>query len=234
MRTHRLELRYPAGWESISRGLGGSPGRIALLCGASGIFTLGLALAGATRQPFAVIDGAMRFNSYTLSRIAASLGMPPKELLRRTHVTRSFTAYQTEAAITLKLPRFLQGRPGCTLVVILGLLDTYYDEQVSPQECRGSIERVLEAVRQLASTNVHVLITDTEVSNAPAGKEILFPMLRAAADMVVTLDTTEGRYALISSGRESGIRSGADLVPSSPVGLMDKQTKTSNAIQIYR
>lgn len=181
------DIHYPAGWETVSRALAGPPGRIALLCGGREIFPLALALAAATRQPFAVVDGAMRFNSYTLSRIAVSLGQPPKELLRRTHVTRSFTAFQTEAALSIKLPRFLRSS-GCRLAVILGLLDTYYDEQIRPRECRHSIARVASALRDLTRGNVHILIADVEVSPAPPGKEMLFRALRSAAGMVITLE----------------------------------------------
>ena len=62
---------------------------------------------------------------------------------------------------------------------------------------------MLESFRQFAENNVHILITDTEVTNAPQGKEVLFAAVRHAADVVVTLDTTEGRYALIVNGAPS-------------------------------
>jgi hypothetical protein len=171
------------------------PAKLHLLCGHSGVFTLGLAMGSATQQPIAVIDGALRFNSYTLSKIARSFGMEAKSLLHRTHVTRSFTAYQTEAAITVKLPRFL-ATSTCRIVVILGLLDTYYDEQVQPHECRQSLRRILSTLRSLVNRNVHVLIADLEVTTPPQGKEDLFRLVKETADAVTILEPYENGFRL--------------------------------------
>jgi hypothetical protein len=171
------------------------PAKLHLLCGHSGIFTLSLAMGSAAQQPIAVIDGAVRFNSYTLSKIAHSLGMEAKALLHRTHVTRSFTAYQTEAAITLKLTRFLASSH-CRIVVILGLLDTYYDEQVQPHECRQSLRRILSTLRSLVDRNIHVLIADLEVTTPPQGKEDLFRLVKEAADTVTVLEPNENGFRL--------------------------------------
>ena len=137
-------------------------------------------------QPVAVVDGATQFNSYTLSRIAALLAIPPKVLLQRTHVTRSFTAFQTEAAITTKLRRFLAATP-CRTVVILGLLNTYYDEQIKPHECRQSLQRIMQTLTTLAAENIHTLIADVEVRDAPPGKEMLFGLVHDAANVIVRI-----------------------------------------------
>jgi hypothetical protein len=171
------------------------PARLHLLCGHSAVFTLSLAMGSATQQPIAVIDGAVRFNSYTLSKIANSLGMEAKALLHRTHVTRSFTAYQTEAAVTVKLPRFL-AISSCRIVVILGLLDTYYDEQIQPHECRQSLHRILGTLKELVKKNIHVLIADLEVTTPPVGKEDLFNIVKKAADAVTILEPYENGFRL--------------------------------------
>ncbi|MFI5251875.1 MAG: hypothetical protein ACHQQQ_05505 [Bacteroidota bacterium] len=105
-------------------------------------------------------------------------------------MTRSFTAYQTEAALTIKLTRFAQTSP-CRLAVILGLLDTYYDEQVKLAECRQSLCRVFRTLRMLTRQNVHIVVADVEVTGAPAGKDTLFGMLRSAADTVIILEQTQ-------------------------------------------
>ncbi len=188
-------LQSLAGLDRAARQMLEPPGHLHLLYGDSGVFTAGLAIASATRRPLAVIDAATKFNSYTLARIAALLGIPPKLLLRRTQVTRSFTAFQTEAAITLKLPRFLAAT-SCRMVVILGLLHTYYDEQVKPHECRQSLERIVRALRADARANVQILIADVEVSGAPPGKESLFSFLRESTDIVMRLDHAAAGYQL--------------------------------------
>lgn len=189
-----LRLQSLVGLDRAARQMLEPPGHLHLLYGDSGVFTAGLAVGSATRQPLAVIDAATKFNSYTLARIGTLLGVSPKLLLRQTHVTRSFTAFQTEAAITGKLPRFLAAT-SCRMLVILGLLDTYYDEQVKLHECRQSLERIVRALRAHAEDNVQILIADLEICGA-AGKEALFPFLRASVDIVMRLEHGAGGYQL--------------------------------------
>ena len=189
------EIRSLAGIGDASHRFRERPAKLHLLCGHSGVFTLSLALGSAAQQPIAVIDGSVRFNSYTLSKIARALGMAAAPLLKRTYVTRSFTAYQTEAAITVKLPRFLATSP-CRIVVILGLLDTYYDEQVQPHECRQSLNRILRILKSLVDRNIHVLIADLEVTTPPHGKQDLFRAVKEAADIVTTLEPYENGFRL--------------------------------------
>jgi hypothetical protein len=177
---------------ALARLLREGPASLRLLSGHSGVYTAGLAAAAASGEPLAVIDGAVRFNSYTLSAIASLLRIPPAILLRRTYVTRSFTAFQTEAAVTIKLPAFLAASQ-CRIVVVLGLLDTYYDEQVKPAECAKSLGRVVAALRAIVAGGTDVLVTDAGVANPPPGKEGLFPSLRNAAGVVLTLEQREGR-----------------------------------------
>jgi hypothetical protein len=186
------EIERPEGLEVVSGRLRQQPARVTLLCGNSGVFTMSLLVASAaqsTRESgFAVLDGAMRFNSYTLSRIASSLGIVPKALLGRVYVTRSFTAFQTEEAITGKFPRFLDRTPSCRLMVILGLLDTYYDEQVKVRECRQSLRRVLERLHSFARKGIHVLIVDVDLPGIQPERKSFFPMIKNSADAVIKLD----------------------------------------------
>jgi|WetSurMetagenome_2_1015567.scaffolds.fasta_scaffold176449_2 hypothetical protein len=172
------------------------PAKLYLLHGHSHVFTVSLMIGGTADQPVAVIDGAIRFNSYTLSKVAAQLGISPKTLLRRTYVTRSFTAFQTEAAITEKLPRFLADH-ACRFVIILGLLDTYYDEQVKPHECTQSLQRIMQTLRALVAKNIHVLIADVEIAEPPDGKENLFALVNRAADVTALLALRDdGSYCI--------------------------------------
>ncbi len=165
----------------------GFPGAVHLLHGHSSVYTAALLFACASKRPVAVIDGSMRFNSYIISRLSSFLGLPPKETLARIHVTRSFTAFQTEEAVTSKLPRFLARVP-CPLVVVTGLLDTYYDEQVRPSECRESLGRVMRTFAALARGGAHVLIADVDVGRAaPPGKPDLFGLVRRGADEALLL-----------------------------------------------
>lgn len=187
---HTIKLQPFSGLEIITHRLQRQPANVYLLHGHSSAFTASLMIGSMIHQPIAVIDGSMRFNSYTLSSIATTLNIPPKRLLQKIHVTRSFTAFQTEAAITTKLPRFLRRIP-CPMVIVLGLLDTYYDEQVKPHECEQSVQRIMQTFKELAKNNVHVLIADVEVLDPPPGKRRLFHLIRSAADIVLRLQPND-------------------------------------------
>ncbi|HUL44644.1 MAG TPA: hypothetical protein VLY03_09835 [Bacteroidota bacterium] len=162
------------------------PAQLHLLHGHSTCYLLGLALGSATGKPVAVIDGGMKFNSYVLAELAKIVSCSPQQLLRRTYLTRSFTAFQTEAAITTKLPPFIASTH-CRSVIILDLLDTFYDDQIRPAECRESIRRILCTLRQLVARNVHVLIAGVLVEHPPPGKEHLFTLLHEAAHHVLAI-----------------------------------------------
>ena len=75
----------------------------------------------ALRGPVTVLDGGNRFNAYLVARGARG----QTELLERITVSRAFTCYQmlTLLETTHPLPR---------PILILDLLNTYYDESVSP------------------------------------------------------------------------------------------------------
>jgi len=155
-------------------------------------------IGGAIRQQIAVVDGSMRFNSYLHSNVAKTLHILPKQLLQKTYITRSFTAFQTESAITTKLPRFLK-QTHCPMVIVLGLLGTYYDEQVKPHECRQSLLRIIHTFRELTTQNIHILIADVEVPNPPLGKHGLFSLIRDSADIVLIIKPNNYEPNLITS-----------------------------------
>ncbi len=195
--TNIAELQPRAEFGIEARRFQTQPARLHLLHGHSGVFTAGLIIGSAAQQPIAIIDAATRFNSYTLAKVAAYLGIPAKTLLHRTYVTRSFTAFQTEASITTKLPRFLAAHP-CRIVVILGLLDTYYDEQVKPRECQQSLQRIMNTLRELVKKNIHVLIADVEVAEPPKGKENLFQFIKNSVDDITILESREEGFHFIN------------------------------------
>ncbi len=179
----------------ITKKLHQSPARIFLLHGHSSVFQMSLFFGTQLQKSIAVIDGSMRFNSYSVLKIATLLHLPAKDVLRRTHITRSFTAFQTEAAVTTKLVRFLQSTP-CKLVIVLGLLDTYYDEQVKPNECQQSLQRVMHTFRELTKQNISVLLADVNVSNPPKGKELLFELVKKHCDTVYQLHISNNQFQL--------------------------------------
>ena len=103
--------------------------------------------------------------------------------------------FRSEAAVTTKLVRFLQSTP-CKLVIVLGLLDTYYDEQVKPNECQQSLQRVMKTLKELTKQNIFVLLADVNVSNPPKGKELLFELVKKHCDTVYQLHISNNQFQL--------------------------------------
>jgi len=200
---HRQETATPLqdipGFTTTLQAFRDQPAQLHVLYGHSSCYLLGLALGSATGDTVAVIDGGMKFNSYVLAELAAVVSCSPQELLRRTYLTRSFTAFQTEAAITAKLPPFIASSR-CRSVIILDLLDTFYDDQIRPAECRESVHRILRTIQQLVAQNVHVLIAGVLVEHPPPGKENLFPLLQEAAHHVLAIHP-EGHMLRLSEER---------------------------------
>ena len=64
--------------------------------------------------------------------------MTPENLLDNIFVSRAFTCYQMEAVITERLPAFVR-RSRSPVVMIFGLLDTFYDEQAPLFEVRREL-----------------------------------------------------------------------------------------------
>jgi hypothetical protein len=83
----------------------------------------------AERSPLTVLDGGNRFNAYLVARGAHG----QTELLERITVSRAFTCNQmlTLLEITPSLPR---------PVLVLDLLNTFYDESVRAHERRRLLE----------------------------------------------------------------------------------------------
>ncbi|MBM3264417.1 MAG: hypothetical protein FJY97_13460 [candidate division Zixibacteria bacterium] len=182
------------GWELVTGHLRTPPPRLYLMTGHSKVYTASLVAGCATRLRLAVVDGGMRFSSYLLSRLAGELGLPARTLLRQTHLSRSFTAFQTEAVITDRLPTFLERQP-CGLVLLLAPLQTYYDDQITPHEAENSLRRSLAALKTL-STQQPVLIADAEIANPLDEKAHLFEVMRTTADVVWQVQPSPSGYTI--------------------------------------
>ncbi len=141
--------------------VGRSAPRKVLLCGEStGEISSYVAgwLAGKGRA-VVVLDGANRFDPYTVSSLARRAWIPPEKLLKSIRIARAFTCYQMATLMGEQLTSLLR-REGATelWVILLGPLTTFLDEDVSEKEARPLFERSLRKIEEMASEGVPFLL----------------------------------------------------------------------------
>ncbi len=175
---------------SIIRAFTEEPGKIFLLYGEAGIFQLSLQMASfamANGNSIAVVDGCNRFDAHALSRFARARKIDPDKFLERIFVSRGFTCYQIEQAITRKLPSFL-GKIKSNTALIFGVLDTLYDEQASLHEAQQILQRILNAFKKMKSKGVSLLLACSERKVEPPERNQLFVTLKSNVDRVYKFD----------------------------------------------
>jgi hypothetical protein len=154
------------------------PGRSVLLWGEH-LRSLAAAAAawGAARgAPVLVVDAANRFDPYGLVREARSLGLSHREALSRVRVARAFTCHQLVRLVEEILPPALE--PGC-LVLLLGPVSLFYDEQVPLPERRRLFQDLTQLLGRIKSQTALLLLQPLlprEAGNRHFGK-LLAPLL---------------------------------------------------------
>ncbi len=172
-------------------------GKLFCLHGNDAVFRISLNVAGqglASGIPMTLIDGTNRFDVYYLAEFARRLAdrqgpaarRSPEEFLRNIYISRAFTCFQMEAVITDRLPAFVQARHS-PVVLIFGLLDTFYDEQAPFHEVRAGLRRIIATLRELKQRNIALLLASLDLRPASGERRVLFPALAAAMDRVYTV-----------------------------------------------
>ncbi|MCX5890175.1 MAG: hypothetical protein NTY36_12055 [Deltaproteobacteria bacterium] len=154
------------------------PGRAVLLWGEH-LRPLAAAAAawGAARgTPVLVVDAANRFDPYGLVREARARGLARQVVLARVRVTRAFTCHQLVRLVAEILPPALE--PGC-LVLLLGPVSLFYDEQVPLAERRRLFRDLTQLLGRIKSQAALLLLQPLmpkEAANRHFGK-LLAPMI---------------------------------------------------------
>jgi hypothetical protein len=181
-------------------------GKVFLLYGEHSIFQLSLQMAAyamADGNAIAVVDGCNRFDVHALSRFARMRKIDPNSFLNRIFISRGFTCYQMEQAITHKLPAFLTAIHSKT-ALIFGLLDTFYDEQASLREVQQILQRLLASFRTMKAAGCSLLLVCLERTVAPPERNQLFATLKTSADRVYKLDADkQGALQLFLEPRQA-------------------------------
>ncbi len=173
-------------------------GKVYLLYGDPLVFRLSLTMAAKALSkgtPIAVVDGCNKFDVHAITRFAREHRLNPDILHKKIFVSRGFTCYQMEAAITTKLLPFLQ-RIRSTVALVFGLLDTFYDEQAPLREAQQGIGRVLAAFQVMKQNGISLLLTCTEWNVLPQERNQLLRRLIMAMDGVYHLTVQAERFEL--------------------------------------
>jgi len=122
-----------------------------------------------------VLDGANRFNPYMASSFARKAFIPPESLLKRIRIARAFTCYQMAIMVGERLNDLLsQGgaiaQPERCWIILLGLINTFLDEDVSDREVRPLFEKSLRKLEEMALRGVPFFLFQSSDFNPPFPK----------------------------------------------------------------
>jgi hypothetical protein len=133
------------------------PGRGVLLWGGR-LRALAAAAAAwgvARGAPVWVVDAANRFDPYALVQEAVGCGLSPQEALTRVRVARAFTSHQLVRLLHETFPAILA--PG-SLVLLLGPVSLFYDEQVPLSERRRLFQDLVGLLAPIKSQSALLLL----------------------------------------------------------------------------
>jgi len=107
-------------------------------------------------ERLSLIVGDNHLNEYALARLARAHGFNPASLLARIDFSRPFTCHQLHHCIVdLVMDKAKDWRA----LYVLGLLDTFYDEDIRLPIISRLLDDILTRLRFIASLGLPVLIT---------------------------------------------------------------------------
>ena len=141
------------------------------------ILTARLALTGRVR----LVDAGNCFDGYGLARLLRQQTSAWQQALERVSVARAFTCYQVETLLTELVADF-------SPVLVLNLLDTFYDENVKLGERTRLLQVSLAELRRLCSAASVAVSTCYPTREQPTE---LLEMLASAAGQVWSYEEPE-------------------------------------------
>ncbi len=131
-----------------------------------------------------VIDGENSFQAYRIASFARTMRLPPQRTLEQVRVSRAFTCYQlTELVVKLTRMEIDQ----CAGIVCLGLLNTFYDEDVTLPEAQRLLQQVMASLKSLAE-QWSILITVRPPNSSGQERRRLLAVLMEHANVVRLLE----------------------------------------------
>lgn len=115
-----------------------------------------------SQTPVIVLDGNNSFNLYLYTRLAKHFARPPEQFLRLIKISRAFTCHQMVSLA--QRTRQAAEKYHAGLVVVLGPLATFYDENVPLFETNKLFKKFQGILRDLANSGLKVLLACPEAT----------------------------------------------------------------------
>jgi len=174
--TRRLRVSNEFAWQ----------GHVTLLFGDADLTRLalyGVTRAATDQHSVWVLDGANSFDAYFIARLARRWNYVPEPILARIKLSRAFTCYQMSELVTRRLASVV-GSAKCTAIFCLGLLDTFYDDDVPLTDAVRMLRLILTIFAALTQRGSTILITAREPRTEQKDRIILLNLVRASAQRV--------------------------------------------------
>jgi hypothetical protein len=191
------------------------PAGLAALYGPDAV-PLALALSAqiALQRPVWVVDGGNRFDALWVAEYIASSGKPPEPILARIHVSRAFTCHQmAECILSLPGPGPEDGAGEAAPLVVLHLLDTFYDENVPLAEARRLLGALWPSLRRRSRSAPVALTLHPPRSERVADRAHFYTEILRRADRRVGPED-DGRLPSRSGGPPLRPPASLPLLPS--------------------
>jgi hypothetical protein len=138
-----------------------------------------------------VLDGANIFDLTLITQLSKSLNMDTRALLQRIHLSRAFTVHQLEAVISDRLKGALQ-KYGSRMLLVSGLLDTFWDEEVPLWEASRILRKVMGKLRQIAVMGCRVVLIAPDPPVPMSKRMGLVSITTKNADRLFSLSEIDG------------------------------------------
>lgn len=206
---YQMNALVPA-YKVVQRHFSAPPGKIGLLYGERGVYaTATLVASEVIRRCGAVVfvDGANRVDPHYLARLARYRSLDPAAFLERAFVSRAFTCYQLDVAITDGLVELMRSVEAASLI-IYGPMDLMDDEQAPLGDIYDILSRIKRTLEELKRENISTLLVSKVPRFQIREREKLFPMLKTMSDVVYKLDSVGGYQRITLEGGTNGTNGG--------------------------
>jgi Rad51 protein len=138
------------------------------------------------------IDGGNCFNLYRLSELIRQFRLPTKPVLKRIHISRSFTSHQLTTLIVRELSHELAKHPS-RLVVVSDLLSIARDEESDEIETKSMLGHALNKVRELAAEGSLIVLLPNSRITVKKELSSLSTFIWPKVDIIIKLQELRNR-----------------------------------------